>query len=90
MMLARLLFATSLVAVAQAGSRDNLDNVSSKLMVHVSRQKYALGIRKAEDRSGIPPACEKTSAVPECPSRVMTFVDEHLSVWVIVGRCNRF
>jgi hypothetical protein len=54
MTLARLLFASSLVAVAQAGSRDNLDNVSSKLMVHVSIKKYALNKRKAEDSSGIP------------------------------------
>jgi hypothetical protein len=54
MMLARLLFATLLVAVAQASSRDNLDNVSSKLMVHVSLQKYGGKIWNAEDRSGIP------------------------------------
>jgi hypothetical protein len=54
MTLARLLFASSLVAVAQAGSRDNLDNVSSKLMVHVSLQKYGAGRRKAVDGSGIP------------------------------------
>jgi hypothetical protein len=45
MMLARLLLASSLAAAAQASTRDNLDNVSSKLMVHVSLLKYS-GIKQ--------------------------------------------
>lgn len=89
MMLARLLFATSLAAVAQASSRENLDNVSSKLMVHVSLQKCG---GKMERRRSFrdPLLVKRVLCRNECPSRVMAaFVDENRNVWEIAGRCNR-
>jgi hypothetical protein len=88
MMLARLLLASSLVAAAQASTRDNLDNVSSKLMVHVSlslREKS----RKKESRRSFRDPRKNECAVPECLSRVMAFVDEILNAWEMGGWCKR-
>jgi hypothetical protein len=81
MMLARLLLASSLVAAAQASTRDNLDNVSSKLMVHVSLLRC--GGKKENRRSFRDPS------VHVCPGRIMAFVDEIRNACEMGGGYNR-